>query len=78
MSKWTDGARWRAMATAAFLLVAGGVMGVLVDRHWVSPPRIEAAPLTIDAMTARLGLSASEAAQVQALLERAERSAHQV
>jgi hypothetical protein len=69
MNKWTDAARWRAAATAAFLLVAGGVVGVLVDRHWLSPPALEANPLTADAMAARLGLSSAEAAHVRALLD---------
>ena len=68
MNKWTNGARWRAAATAALLLVAGAVMGVLVDRLWVSQPETHVRPLTAEAMAARLGLSASEAAHVQALL----------
>ncbi|MBI4539879.1 MAG: hypothetical protein HY704_10270 [Gemmatimonadetes bacterium] len=69
MNKWTDGARWRAAGTAILLLVAGGVMGVLVDRLWVSPPESQAAPLTVEAMATRLGLSSSEAAHVQMLLD---------
>jgi hypothetical protein len=69
MTNWTERGRWGAAATAAFLLVAGGVLGILVDRHWLSPSPVEANPLTADAMAARLGLSSSEAARVQALLD---------
>lgn len=69
MKKWTDGARWRAIATAALLVVAGGVGGVLMDRFWLSSPRVEPSPLTADAMAARLGLSSAEKAHVRALLD---------
>ncbi|MQA88742.1 MAG: hypothetical protein GEU90_00710 [Gemmatimonas sp.] len=68
MNKWTDGVRWRVFGTAALLFTAGGATGVLMDRVWLSPPQAEATPLTAEAMVARLGLSASEAARVQALL----------
>jgi hypothetical protein len=69
MKKWTDGASWRAAATAALLLVTGGVMGVLVDRLWLSPPEAHATPLTAEAMAARLGLSSTEEAHLRALLD---------
>jgi hypothetical protein len=69
MKKWTDGARWRAAATAALLLVTGGVMGILVDRLWLSPPEAHATPLTAEAMAARLGLSSAEEARLRALLD---------
>jgi hypothetical protein len=69
MTQWTADGRWRAAAAATFLLLAGGVMGVLADRHWLSPPPVEASPLTADAMTTRLGLSSAEAARIRALLD---------
>jgi hypothetical protein len=69
MKKWTDGVWWRAAATAALLLVSGGVMGVLVDRLWLSPPEAHATPLTAEAMAARLGLSPAEEARLRALLD---------
>lgn len=69
MKSWTDGARWRAAGTAALLLLAGGAMGIVADRLWLSPAPVEAAPLTAEAMATRLDLSASEAAHVRALLD---------
>jgi hypothetical protein len=69
MKKWTDGASWRAAGTAALLLVAGGVMGVVVDRLWLSPHETHATPLTAEAMAARLSLSSAEEARVRALLD---------
>lgn len=69
MKKLTDSARWRAAGTAALLLVAGGVMGVGVDRLWLSPPEPHTAPLTAEAMVARLGLSSDEDAHLRALLD---------
>ncbi|MBI4421971.1 MAG: hypothetical protein HY560_14195 [Gemmatimonadetes bacterium] len=67
--KWTDGPWWRAAGTAALLLVTGGVMGVLVERLWLSPPETRATPLTAEAMAARLGLSSAEEAHLRALLD---------
>jgi hypothetical protein len=69
MNGSTDGAAWRAILTAALLLVTGSVLGVLVDRHWLSPPETHATALTAEAMATRLGLSSSEAVHVQALLD---------
>jgi hypothetical protein len=69
MTTWTDGAWWRAAGTAALLLVTGGVMGVLVDRLWLSPPETHTTPLTAEAMAARLGLSSVEEARLRALLD---------
>lgn len=69
MKKWIDGAWWRAAGTAALLLVAGGAMGVLADRLWLSPPETHAPPLTAEAMAARLGLSSAEEAHLRALLD---------
>lgn len=61
--------RWRAALTAAVLLLTGGVLGVLVDRVWLSPPDVHATPLTPDAMAARLRLSPAEEAHLRALLD---------
>lgn len=69
MTAWTDGARWRAAATAALLLITGAVMGIMVDRMWLDPAEVEAAPLTADALVTDLGLAPSDAAHVQALLD---------
>jgi hypothetical protein len=69
MTKWTDRAWWRAGGTATLLLVTGGVMGVLVDRLWLSPPEVQAAPLTAESMAERLSLSSAEEARLRALLD---------
>ena len=69
MKTWTDRAWWRAAGTAALLLVTGGAMGVAVDRLWLSPPELEAAPLTAEAMATRLGLSPEDEAHLRALLD---------
>jgi hypothetical protein len=69
MTKWTDRAWWRAAGTAALLLLTGGVMGVLVDRLWLSPHEAHATPLTAEAMAARLGLSSAQGAHLRALLD---------
>lgn len=69
MKKWTDGTRWRAAGTAALLLLTGAVTGVLVDRFWLSQRGTHAAPLTAEAMAARLDLSSAEKAHVSALLD---------
>lgn len=69
MKRSTDGTRLRAAGSAALLLLAGGAMGVTADRLWLSPPEVEAAPLTAEAMATHLDLSASEAAHVRALLD---------
>lgn len=69
MNQRESGARWKAAGAAALLLVAGGLLGVLVDRLWLVPREAEAAPLTVQAMAERLGLSASEEARIRALLD---------
>jgi hypothetical protein len=69
MTKWTDGVWWRAAGAAALLLVTGGVMGVLVDRLWLPPPKTHATPLTAEAMATRLGLTSAEEARLRALLD---------
>jgi hypothetical protein len=78
MTKWTDATWWRAAGTAALLLVAGGVMGVLVDRLWLSPPETHATPLTAEAMAARLDLSSVEQARLRALLDSLRSEIHAV
>lgn len=69
MKTWTDRAWWRAVGTAALLLVSGGIMGVVVDRLWLSPPELQAAPLTAEAMATRLGLSSDDEAHLRVLLD---------
>ena len=69
MTEWTDGARWRGRATAALLLLAGGVLGILVDRLWLSPPEAQATPLTAHGLAARLNLPAAEEARLRVLLD---------
>src|SRR5262245_46807640 len=64
-----DGARWRGAATAVLLLVTGALMGILVDRYWLAPPPMHAAPLTAEAMAARLRLSPAETERVRRLLD---------
>jgi hypothetical protein len=63
------GTRWKALAAATLLLLAGGVSGVLVDRLWLLPRTAEPMPLTARAMAARLGLSPAEEARMSALLD---------
>lgn len=69
MRTWTDRAWWRAAGTAALLLVSGGVMGVVVDRLWLAPRELQAAPLTAEAMASRLGLSSEDEAHLRVLLD---------
>ena len=69
MKRWTDRTWWRAAGTAALLLVTGGVMGVMVDRLWLSPRELQAAPLTAEAMASRLGLSSEDEARLRVLLD---------
>jgi hypothetical protein len=78
MTKWTDGAWWRAAGTAALLLATGGVMGVLVDRLWLSPPETHATPLTAEGLAARLDLTSAEEARLQALLDSLRTEIHAV
>ena len=69
MKTWTERAWWRAVGTAALLLVSGGIMGVVVDRLWLSPPELQAAPLTAEGMATRLGLSSEDEARLRVLLD---------
>ena len=69
MKQPMDGARGKAAAAAALLLITGGLLGVLVDRHWLLPREDEPMPLTARAMAERLELSPSEEAGIHALLD---------
>ena len=69
MKAWTDRAWWRAAGTAALLLVSGGVIGVVVDRLWLSPRELQAAPLTAEAMATRLALSPEDEVRLHVLLD---------
>jgi hypothetical protein len=64
-----EGARWKAVITAAFLLLAGGVSGVLLDRLWLRSHDVEPMPLTAQAMAARLDLTPAEETRMRALLD---------
>ena len=61
--------RGKAAAAAVFLLLAGGVSGVLIDRQFLLPPDVEEMPLTSQAMAARLDLAPAEEARMRALLD---------
>jgi len=63
------GTRWSAIGSAALLLVTGALVGVTVDRLWISPSVIEAAPLTAETMVSHLGLSDPEGRRLNALLD---------
>jgi hypothetical protein len=69
VNQWKNGARRRAVATAGLLLFVGAVTGVLVDRLWLLPRTVEATPLTVRAMAARLDLAPPEEARVLTLLD---------
>lgn len=61
--------RVRAAVTALLLLLAGAALGIAADRVLFSPAPIEAMSLTAEALSERLGLSADEAARLDALLD---------
>jgi hypothetical protein len=61
--------RVRAAATAASLLLIGAVLGIAVDRAWLSPAPTGEMSLTASAMSARLGLDANEEARLNILLD---------
>jgi hypothetical protein len=64
------GARWKAIATIALLVLASGTLGALVDRVWLRTPAAGAMmPLTAEALAEQLELDPSEAARVRALLD---------
>jgi hypothetical protein len=69
MSRTAQGVQLRAVGTAVMLFVFGAVTGILADRLLLRPVRLEAAPLTMDAMVDRLGLSEVESLRVRALLD---------
>jgi dienelactone hydrolase len=61
--------RTRAAVAAALLVLTGAVLGIAADRALFSPAPIEAMPLTAEALSERLDLSAGEAARLGALLD---------
>ena len=69
MTAMPNGARWRALAAAGFLVLTGGVLGALVDRYWFAPPAAHAAPLTADEMATRLHLSRDDKERLRGLLD---------
>jgi hypothetical protein len=69
MSNRTEGTSWRAALTAALLLATGVAMGIVIDRHWLSPSDVYATPLTAEAIADRLDLSVTEAEKLQSLLD---------
>jgi hypothetical protein len=54
---------------ATLLLLAGGALGITIDRAWLSPPATESMSLTAGAMSARLGLSSDQEARLVVLLD---------
>jgi len=62
-------ARSRAAVAAALLLVAGAIMGIALDRLWLSPRSTQATPLTAAAMSDRLALAPADQARITALLD---------
>ena len=61
--------RARAAGTALLLLLAGAVIGIVVDRAWISPSPAEGMALTPDAMSEHLGLTPAEEARLVSLLD---------
>jgi len=61
--------RLRAAGAAVLLLLAGAVLGISMDRAWLTPTPLEATSLTADAMSARLGLSSEQEARLVVLLD---------
>jgi hypothetical protein len=61
--------RARAMGTALLLLATGAVLGIGVDRLWLSPTHAEGMSLTPAAMSERLGLTSEEEARLSVLLD---------
>ena len=68
--------RWRAILAAFSLLVLGGVIGVTLDRVWLTRagetahPPIDARMEMIEALQAELSLTPAQANEVGAILER--------
>ena len=69
MNQWKGDARRKSAGAAALLLLAGALLGVLVDRFWLLPRGVEAMSLTATAMAARLDLGPSDEARIRALLD---------
>ena len=68
-SDGTTGLRWKAALTAAFLLVLGIVLGIAIDRLWLTSGHVDRPPLTAEAMAEELELTASEEARVREVLD---------
>ena len=64
-----DGPRWRAATAATLLVLSGAILGILVDRHWISPPESQAAPLTAETMAEDLRLTEAQEAALRMLLD---------
>lgn len=65
----SSSSRARAAGTAVLLVLTGAVLGITVDRLWLSPTRIGAMSLTAGAMSERLGLSSEDAERLSVLLD---------
>jgi len=61
--------RLRAAGTAIALVLFGALLGITVDRLLHEPVPVARAPLTADAMAARLGLAAEDEARLRALVD---------
>jgi hypothetical protein len=61
--------RFRAAGAATLLLVTGALLGIAIDRLWISPPPTESMSLTAGAMSERLGLSSEQEARLVVLLD---------
>jgi hypothetical protein len=61
--------RFRAGGAAALLLVTGVLLGIAIDRAWISPPPTESMSLTAGAMSERLGLSSEQEERLVVLLD---------
>jgi len=61
--------QFRAAGVAALLLVTGALLGIAIDRVWLSPPPTESMSLTAGAMSERLGLSSEQEARLVVLLD---------
>lgn len=63
------GVHGRAGVTVGFLVLAGMLTGIAVDRLFLLPERAAAAPLTAEGMADQLGLTPGDEARVRSLLD---------
>jgi hypothetical protein len=61
--------RMQAAVVAASLLITGAVLGIAVDRAWVSPGQTGEPSLTASALSHRLGLDPAQEARLNILLD---------